>query len=222
MAISLSDVLESRLRLLGLRDVDELRTHANRTVMLSLRGGVLRLHAGYAHAPDRVLAAIVTYLRRGIRRSTRTAAQREFLSFPVHAHVPPRPVREPAAARPGDAAALARLVEAHRGLSARHFGGSLGPLPIRLSGRMRRRLGELAVSLVDGRPAAITISRRHLRADPWPEVEHTLLHEMVHQWQAETGAPLDHGEGFRRKAREVGALPRATRRLDRARGGAIE
>jgi hypothetical protein len=55
------------------------------------------------------------------------------------------------------------------------------------------------------------MSRRHLRHDAWEEVEHTLLHEMVHQWQAETGQPVDHGPGFRRKAREVGALPRARR-----------
>jgi len=40
-------------------------------------------------------------------------------------------------------------------------------------------------------------------------VEETLLHEMVHQWQAETGAKVDHGAGFRRKARDVGIVPRA-------------
>jgi hypothetical protein len=34
---------------------------------------------------------------------------------------------------------------------------------------------------------------------------------MVHQWQAETGAPLDHGSAFREKAREVGIRPRAKR-----------
>jgi hypothetical protein len=44
-------------------------------------------------------------------------------------------------------------------------------------------------------------------------VEHTLLHEMVHQWQAETGVPVDHGPTFRRKARQVGVLPGAKRSL---------
>jgi hypothetical protein len=39
------------------------------------------------------------------------------------------------------------------------------------------------------------------------------LHEMVHQWQAETGLPVDHGASFRRKAREVGVLPGAKRAL---------
>jgi hypothetical protein len=39
-----------------------------------------------------------------------------------------------------------------------------------------------------------------------------MLHEMVHQWQAETGLKVDHGPTFREKARDVGVLPRARRR----------
>ncbi|MFM8909711.1 MAG: SprT-like domain-containing protein [Gemmatimonadota bacterium] len=39
----------------------------------------------------------------------------------------------------------------------------------------------------------------------------TLLHEMVHQWQHEQGLPIDHGAEFRRKCREVGAIPSAKR-----------
>jgi hypothetical protein len=34
---------------------------------------------------------------------------------------------------------------------------------------------------------------------------------MIHQWQEESGLPVDHGPQFRRKAREVGAQPRAKR-----------
>jgi hypothetical protein len=59
----------------------------------------------------------------------------------------------------------------------------------------------------------IAISRRHIARHAWAEVEHTFLHEMVHQWQAETGLPVDHGPAFRRKAREVGVLPGAKRTL---------
>ena len=40
---------------------------------------------------------------------------------------------------------------------------------------------------------------------------HTLLHEMVHQWQHETGRPVDHGTEFRAKCREVGITPAARR-----------
>jgi len=204
--------LESRLRRLGLSDVDQVRTHANRTVMLSLRRRVLRIHRGYAHAPDRVLLAIVTFLRRGARRDTRRAAEREFLAFPVHHHVPPAPRRASAErARPGDVAVIERLRERHAELNRQHFAGALGEIPIRLSGRMRRRLGELVADLGTGRPVAIVLSRRHLSRGPWREVEHTLLHEMVHQWQAEEGRPLDHGRDFRHKARQVGIVARAAR-----------
>jgi hypothetical protein len=42
-------------------------------------------------------------------------------------------------------------------------------------------------------------------------VLHTLLHEMVHQWQDETGRAIDHGAGFRAKARDVGIAAAARR-----------
>ena len=76
---------------------------------------------------------------------------------------------------------------------------------------MRTRLGELSVDIRTGRPIEIAISRKHLTRHPWSEVEHTMLHEMVHQWQAETGLRVDHGPTFREKARSVGVLPRARR-----------
>jgi hypothetical protein len=76
---------------------------------------------------------------------------------------------------------------------------------------MRSRLGQYTAATAAGEPPDIAISRAHIRRHPWPEVVHTLLHEMVHQWQAEHGHPLDHGRAFRRKAREVGIAPRAVR-----------
>jgi hypothetical protein len=106
---------------------------------------------------------------------------------------------------------LHRLEALHRQLSEQHFGGTLGQIQIRLSAHMRSRLGELAVDIKTGRPVEIGLSRRHLARHPWAEVEHTMLHEMVHQWQAETGLRVDHGPTFRRKAREVGVLPVAKR-----------
>jgi SprT-like family protein len=146
----------------------------------------------------------------------RRAAEREFLAFPVHTYAPgpPRPGRTERA-RPGDLVLLHQLETVHRELNARHFGSLLGDIPIRLSGRMRSRLGELAVDLETGRPNEIGISRKHIALHPWSEVEHTLLHEMVHQWQAETGLSVDHGALFRRKAREVGVLPAAKRTIRR-------
>ena len=77
---------------------------------------------------------------------------------------------------------------------------------------MRSRLGELALDARSGRTLEIAMSRAHLRHG-WAEVERTVLHEMVHQWQAESGLPVDHGTRFRRKAREVGIEPTARRDL---------
>ena len=76
---------------------------------------------------------------------------------------------------------------------------------------MRTRLGELSVDIRTGQPIEIAVSRRHITRHRWEEVEHTLLHEMVHQWQAESGLPVDHGPLFREKARQVGVVPGAKR-----------
>jgi hypothetical protein len=87
----------------------------------------------------------------------------------------------------------------------------LAPIAFRISSRMRTRLGELTVNPRTNRATEIAISRFHLECDGWDEVQHTLLHEMVHQWQVELGLDPDHGETFRRKALDVGVVPGARR-----------
>jgi SprT-like family protein len=208
-------LLPTRLALLGLHGCSRVVTHTNRTVMVSLGArGELRLHRGYAFAPDSVLQAIIRYLDPRLPRALRRLAEREFLAFPVEEHAPPAPgTGRRERPRPGDLLLLHRLGQSHERLNRQHFEGRLGSLPIRLSGRMRTRLGELSVDLRTGRPIEIAISRRHIARHLWSEVEHTLLHEMVHQWQAETGLPVDHGPTFRHKAQEVGVLPGARRTL---------
>jgi hypothetical protein len=215
----LEDCLPERLAALGLREIERVVTHTNCTVMLSLHRRVLRIHRGYAFASDRVLKAIVRFLNPRVPRVLRRAAEREFLAFPVEEHAPSRG-RRCAAERPlpGDLVLLHRLTSLHQRLNAEHFGGTLNEISIRLSGRMRTRLGELAVEIQSGRPLDIAISRRHIARHPWPEVEHTMLHEMVHQWQAETGLRMDHGRTFRQKAGEVGVLPAAKRTVSAAAG----
>jgi hypothetical protein len=64
---------------------------------------------------------------------------------------------------------------------------------------MRARLGHYMSAAPSGEPAEIVVSRRHIRRHGWEEALHTLLHEMVHQWQDETGHPIDHGRMFRAK-----------------------
>ncbi|MDX2120729.1 MAG: SprT-like domain-containing protein [Gemmatimonadota bacterium] len=203
--------LYDRLRAAGLPAVPRFETHRNQQVMLSwLPGRRLRIHEGYAAAPDEVLRAIVKFLTPGVRRASRVAARQVFLSFPVERHAPPRS-RRPPRPRPGDQELLLRLTTLQAELNLTHFNGQLTTLPIRLSSRMRRRLGELRLERKTGRAVHIGLSRRHALHDPWPEVRDTLLHELVHQWQAETGRPVDHGREFRRMAREVGIVPRAVR-----------
>jgi len=44
---------------------------------------------------------------------------------------------------------------------------------------MRRRLGHVMLSRETGAAVEIAMNRRHVQRDPWPQVEDTLLHEMV-------------------------------------------
>jgi len=105
------------------------------------------------------------------------------------------------------------LTRAHHELNATKFGGELSAIPIRVSGRMKSRLGHYTLRGQQRHPAEIVISRRHIRRHGWDEAIQTLLHEMVHQWQDETGRLVDHGPEFRAKSRSVGIIPRATRRV---------
>ena len=208
----MSLTLETRLRAAGLSPDTPVVAHTNRRVLVTLtRRGALRVHAGFDFAPDPVLAAIARWARPRQRRADRLAAGRILAAFPVHAHIPPgsAPRRRPQPlVDPGDAARLTRLVALHALLNARHFGGALGQVELRLSARMRRRLGEFRPGS-SSEPAIITLSRRHLRRDGWSRAAETLLHEMVHQWQAETGRPLGHGPEFRLKCADLGIEGRA-------------
>jgi SprT-like family len=207
------ETLIQRLHALGLPPFPRLDTHRNQQVMLSwIPGRRLRVHEGYAHAPDEVLAAIVRYVRPGTRRLQRLEARRIFLAFPAEDHAPAgAPEARPPRPRPEEAAIVAELQRLHAELNRAHFEGRLEEIPIHLSLRMRTRLGELRMQRKTGRPLHIGISRRHLRRDGWRGVRETLLHEMIHQWQAETGRAVDHGSEFRRRARAMGITPRAVR-----------
>jgi SprT-like family len=206
--------LEHRLVRLGLPRFPRFETHRNQLVMLSwIPGRRLRVHEGYTHAPDEVLRAIVRFVTPGTRRAIRLEARRVFLGFPAEEHAPRTSRRPPTPRlRPGDATTLAELRRLHEAMNREYFDGILSEILITLSGRMRTRLGELRMDRKTGRPIYIGISRRHLRRDGWVGVRETLLHEMVHQWQAEMGRPVDHGGEFREKARAVGIVPRAVRK----------
>jgi hypothetical protein len=143
------ELLARRLAALGLRDLAAVRVTDNRSVMVSLsKRRVLSIHRGYAQASDRVLKAIVRFLSRGAPKALRRAARHEILSFraELHAEGPPRRRRAADRPRPGDPVYTERLTQLFREANAAHFGGALPELPIRLSGRMRSRLGHLCLS----------------------------------------------------------------------------
>lgn len=200
--------LIARLRAAGLPARISVTLHANRRVMVSFdQHGGLRVHQGYADAPDHIVAAIATWARPWVRRRDRKAAAQVFLEFSVHGEVPPPPRRRRDAAEAGDEERLERLRALHGALNQRWFEGQLSAVEIVLSSRMRRKLGHYEPASSGGR--AIAISRRHIRRDGWVQVAETLLHEMVHQWQDESGLAVDHGPTFRKKAVQVGIEPRA-------------
>ncbi|MDQ2890838.1 MAG: SprT-like domain-containing protein [Gemmatimonadota bacterium] len=129
---------------------------------------------------------------------------------------PPRPhiaaprKRRTSRERADEAALIGRLQLAHAQYNATLFDRELATIKLRISRRMKNRLGHYMVA--GGKlPAEIAISLRHVERDPWSDVLHTLVHEMVHQWQDENGHALDHGPTFRVKARDVGISARATR-----------
>ena len=199
--------LLSRLRALGLRRIDHCCLTSNRNVMVSFRGTELRVHRGYLAAPEPVLRAIVVFVE-GRSRADRRAARQTIVSHPVRGNAKPRQRER---MHPEDERAAVELSRHHASLNQRFFGGTLRAVPVRVSRRMRSRLGHYTAATRD-EPAEIAISWRHLRRHGWSEALETLLHEMVHQWQDEQGLVIDHGASFRRKAREVGITPAARRR----------
>ena len=206
-----ADELLTRLRELGLTTITGCHLTRNRNVMVSFRGSQLRVHEGFLAAPNDVHEAIVAFIE-GRTRAARRAARRRIVDYPIDTGR--GPIRR-TQTRPQDEALAARLTDCHARFNAEHFDGALRPVPVRVSRRMRSRLGHYTAG-ARAEPGEITISWRHFRRHGWDETIHTLLHEMVHQWQDETGHGIDHGPTFRCKAREVGIAPSAKRAPARA------
>jgi hypothetical protein len=202
--------LKARLVELGLDPRYECRLTSNRSVVVSFTDDVVRVHRGYLGAPRQIHAAIVAFVGPAPRR-IRLAARRALLEYRLdHSSAPP--VRDHRTRTHDDDARMAeRLLGFHRQFNAEKFGGELSDIPIHISRRMRTKLGHYTHRDAAGLGAEIVISRRHIRRHGWDEALQTLLHEMVHQWQDETGRAIDHGRGFRAKAKTIGITPLARR-----------
>ena len=173
-----------------------------------LRGDELRVHEGYLAAPPSPRGD--RRVRRGpvARRAARgAAADRRVRGRDAGAQRRAASERAPRTSR-----SRAKLdASGTRGYNAEHFGGALEAVPVRVSRRMKSRLGHYTGG--DARPASRARSRSAggtCGATDGRRPLHTLLHEMVHQWQDETGRadrPRARvpGEGARRRHRAGGA-----------------
>lgn len=204
--------LRDRLVRLGLNPRYRCRLTSNRTVFVSYSGDELRVHRGYLDASEDAWRAIVAFVEARSRRS-RGLARRNLLRFAIDREqaraAPAR--RSVEKTHPDDEAMAARLRDAFESYNREKFSGMLGPIPIRVSRRMKSRLGHYTHRGPSGDGAEIVISRRHIRRHGWAEALETLVHEMIHQWQDESGIAVDHGRQFRAKARAVGISPLAGR-----------
>jgi hypothetical protein len=205
-----AEELRTRLQRLGLRSQYRVRLTTNRTVVVSYSGGELRIHNSFLEADEDVWKAIIAFVH-GRNRVVRQEARRTILQFPVaRSNDPPRRRRRPERTHPADIPFIRELTRWHTAYNETRFSGALREIPIRISRRMKSRLGHYSPA-TEGFAPEIVLSRRHIRRDGWNEALHTLLHEMVHQWQDEQGLVVDHGASFRAKARAVGITPLACR-----------
>jgi hypothetical protein len=205
-----AEELRARLQRLGLGMQYRVRLTTNRTVVVSYSGGELRIHNSFLNADEDVWKAVILFVH-GRNRVVRQEARRTILQFPVARSAdPPRRRRRPERTHPADIPLIRELTRWHVAYNDERFGGMLREIPIRISRRMKSRLGHYSPAS-EGCVPEIVLSRRHIRRDGWDEALHTLLHEMVHQWQDEQGLVVDHGASFRAKARAVGITPLACR-----------
>lgn len=204
--------LRTVLVCLGLDPRYRCRLTSNRSVFVSYSEDELRLHRGYLEAPEKTLRAIVLFVR-AKSRAARNVAKHDLLEYDVYRGQPPasRSRRTPERIHPDDELMVDKLRRAHQAFNREKFGGALDTIPIRVSRRMKSRLGHYTHRDRSGSGAEIVISRRHVRGHGWSEALETLVHEMVHQWQDESGLAVDHGRAFRAKARIVGIEPTARR-----------
>jgi hypothetical protein len=137
----------------------------NRATMVSFRGQSVRVHRSYTDAPDEVVLAIARFVT-APRRSDRREASRVILRHaPQESSADAVPIRSRDRTHPADEPFVQRLKAAHVTYNRELFDGALKPISIRVSRRMRRKLGHYSPA-VNGLPAEIAIGRRHIRGDP--------------------------------------------------------
>lgn len=213
--------LRTALRERGVDGVGRVVFKDNRTRLLSVSRDrrTLYLHRCFAGAPPAVVDAIATLVsaRRG-STGTRRAAGVLRTWAAEHAPVPnttPSPGR-----CDGTPAQRARLRDRYAELNRTHFGGRLPAVPLRVSRRMRRRLGHVRCHRTeDGRRVVVELAMNASLFDEGNEAafRETLLHEMAHVEAWLVHGHRGHGAIWKRIALRVGCEPRACTRIELAR-----
>lgn len=215
-----SEILEL-LRDWGAEDLRAVRLRSNRSTIWSLtqRGTRLNLHRAFAAAPEQVLRDVAVIAKSGglVGESARAASRRLAEWAPLHrelAEIRAAPRRAgrpvgPCCATPPQLRYLRRM---YRYLNRSRFGGRLPTgVPLRLSPRMKSRLGHMKPGELDGRRRVLEIA---LNVDLMlPENDRirvdTLVHEMAHAADWLFDGEAGHGPTWRWWADYAGCETRA-------------
>lgn len=197
---------------------------------------MLNLHAAYAAAPPEILDAFALLVRHGPRRTaTARAAARRVREWPpvaeaieglrsvqVSAALSAAPLADLGVGLPGLRCAgtreeRRRVRELYIRFNEKRFEGVLPPgIPLRLSGRMRRRLGHMRPGTAPGGARVvveIALSRLLLLPANALLLDDVLLHEMAHAADWLVDGRAGHGPTWKAWARRVGCHPRACTNL---------
>jgi len=191
---------------------------------LTRYGRVLNLNAAFAAAPPELLDAFAVVAKTGARRTKAyDRAVNAIRNWPPlvealenararHAANGGRRVGPRLAPCCGTPEQQAYLQDLYARLNQACFGGRLPPdIRIRLSNRMRRRLGQIRYDDAGPERAVLEIALNvdlMLRANDEHRLE-TMLHEMAHAEAYLLYGERGHGPRWRRIARRVGCEPRA-------------
>ncbi len=112
--------------------------------------------------------------------------------------------------------ALGRLYVLYHETNILRFSGLLPAVPIfiRPNVRRARTAGRVMIAYTEtngatGSPRQIVVLESHALSSPWSAVKDTMLHEMIHVWQAQRGEAPGHGDSFRQMARQLRISDRA-------------
>lgn len=189
----------------------------NRTRLLSVSRDrrTVYLHRCFAAAPPAVVDAMATLLA-GRRRAAATRRAARVLRAWAAEHAP-LPVASPKPGRcDGTPAQRAVLRERYGEYNRGYFGSRLPAVPLRVSARMRRRLGHVRCHRTeDGRRVVVELAINALLFDAGNEAvfRETLLHEMAHVEAWLVHGHRGHGAIWKRIAQRVGCEPRACTKI---------